>query len=168
MSGATGTVLRSLLWLLLGGWVGAWALFGTVIAPTAFRVLPSTEMAGTVIGPVLTALHLYGAFAGFGVSAVAAALRRGRLRVALPLLLAIACLYSHFGVSSEISEIRDQVFHPGGNEALAARWNTLHQLSLGIYLAVSGAILWLLVLHAASDSQPEKGEGRGDSSGGRR
>ena len=128
MSGATGTVLRSLLWLLLGGWVGSWALFGTVIAPTAFRVL----------------------------------------RVALPLLLAVACLYSQFGVSGEISEIRDQAFGPGGNEALAARWNTLHQLSLGIYLAVSGAILWLLVLHAASDSQPEKGEGGGDSSGGRR
>ncbi len=128
MSGATGTVLRSLLWLLLGGWVGSWALFGTVIAPTAFRVLPSTEIAGTMIGPVLTVLHLYGAVAGFGVSAVAAALRRGRLRVALPLLLAVACLYSQFGVSAEISEIRDQVFGPEGNEALAARWSSSRSL----------------------------------------
>ncbi len=164
MSPATGTVLRSLLWLLLGGWVGSWALFGLVIAPTAFRVLPSTEIAGTVIGPVLTTLHLFGAAAGFGVSAIAAVFRRGRLRVALPLLLAVACLYSQFGVSAEISEIRDQVFGPEGNEALAARWGSLHRLSLGIYLTVSGAILWLLVLHAASDSRPDpRSAGAGSS-----
>jgi len=153
MSGASGTVVRSLLWLLLGGWVGSWALFGLVVAPTAFRVLPSTEIAGTLVGPVLTALHLYGAVAGLGVAAVAAVLRRGRLRIALPVLLAIACLYSQFGVSGEISEIRDQVFGPGGSEALAARWGRLHRLSVGIYLAVSGAILWLAVLHAASDAR---------------
>lgn len=161
MSPATGTVLRSLLWLLLGGWVGSWALFGLVIAPTAFRVLPTTEIAGTLIGPVLTAMHLYGAVAGFGVAGVAVALRRGRLRVMLPVLLAVACLYSQFGVSGEISEIRDQVFGPEGTEALAARWTSLHRLSMGIYLAVSGAILWLLVLHAASDSQPGANTGGG-------
>ncbi len=165
MSGVTGTVLRSLLWLLLGGWVGSWALFGLVIAPTAFRVLPSTEIAGTVIGPVLTALHLYGSAAGFGVSAIAAVFRRGRLRIALPLLLAVACLYSQFGVSGEISEIRDQVFGPEGNQTLAARWSSLHRLSLGIYLAVSGAILWLLVLHAASDSRPGPGSAGAGSNG---
>ena len=57
-------VLRTALWLLLGGWIGAWLLFGGVVAPTAFRTLPSTEVAGLLIGPVLTWLHLYGAAAG--------------------------------------------------------------------------------------------------------
>ena len=35
--GGGSTALRSVLWLLLGGWVGAWMLFGAVVAPTLFR-----------------------------------------------------------------------------------------------------------------------------------
>lgn len=150
---ARGAALRSLLWLLLGGWVGAWALFGLVIAPTAFRVLPSAEIAGALVGPVLTALHLYGAVAGAGLALLAAVLRRGRLRVLLPLLMMAACLYSQFGVTAEISEIHAAVFGPEGSEMLAARFNSLHRLSMGIYLSVSAATLWLLVLHAISDSR---------------
>ena len=151
-TGATGTALRSLLWLLLGGWVGSWALFGLVVAPTAFRVLPSTAVAGTLVGPVLTVLHLYGAIAGCGLGLLAWLLGRGRLRVALPLVLMVACLYNQFGVSAEIAEIRDGVFGPEGSAALAARWNQLHRLSIGIFEAVSAATLWLLVLHSRSDS----------------
>lgn len=155
MSMTASVTLRSLLWLLVGGWVGSWGLFGLVIAPTAFRVLPSAEIAGTLIGPVLTALHLYGAVAGVLVAVLAAALGRGRLRVVLPLLMATACLYSQFGVSGEIAEIRDQAFGPEGSELVAARWNRLHQLSMGIYLVVSAASIWLLVLFAASDATSE-------------
>ena len=69
-----------------------------------------------------------------------------------PLLLAAACLYSHFGVSGEISEIRGAAFGPEGSEPMAARWNRLHRLSVGIYLAVSACVVWLVVLHAGSDS----------------
>ena len=43
--------LRSPLWLALGGWVGSWALFALVIARLAFRVLPSPEIAGQLVGP---------------------------------------------------------------------------------------------------------------------
>lgn len=159
-SGASGTALRSVLWLLLGGWVGSFALFGLVIAPTAFRVLPSTEIAGTLVGPVLTALHLYGAVAGLGVALVALVLGRGRLRVGLPLALAAACLYSQFGVSAEIAEIRDKVFGPEGSAALAGRWSLLHRVSVGIFLAVSAGTLWLVVLHSQTDSRSDPGAPR--------
>ena len=151
-SRAAGVTLRSLLWLLLGGWVGSWGLFGLVIAPTAFRVLPSTEIAGTLVGPVLSVLHLYGAVAGVLVAALSAWLGRGRLRVGLPLVMAVACLYSQFGVSGEIAEIRDQAFGPAGSEAMAARWNELHRLSMAIYLSVSAATIALVVLHAGSET----------------
>jgi hypothetical protein len=148
-------VLRTALWLLLGGWVGSWGLFGMVVAPTAFRVLPSTEIAGTLVGPILTSLHLYGIAAGIGLGALGALLQRGPLRIALPLLLAAACAYSQFGVSAQIAEIRDGAFGPGGSVGDAARWNTLHQLSIGIYLVVSAGALVLAGLHAASDAPPE-------------
>lgn len=150
------TVLRSLLWLLLGGWVGSWALFGLVIAPTAFRVLPSAEVAGTFVAPVLTALHLYGAAAGLALALLALALHRGRLRVVLPLLLTAACLCSQFGVSAPMDEIRAAAFGPQGSEAIAERFGVLHRVSVAIFLAVSAGTLWLLVLHAASDSQQSR------------
>jgi hypothetical protein len=148
-------LLRGLLWLLLGGWIGSWLLFALVVAPTAFRVLPSTAVAGALVAPVLDALHLYGAAAGLFLAALARALRRGTLRVALPLVMAVACLYSQFGVSAELAEIRDQVFGPGGNEQLAARFAHLHRVSMGIYSAVLLAALALLGLHAVDDGRPQ-------------
>ena len=153
---AASTLLRSLLWLALGGQVGAWLLFGLVLAPTAFRVLPSTELAGTVIGPVLSALHLYGAAAGLGLACLAASMQRGRLRVGLPLVMALACLYSQFGVSAEISEIRNLAFGPEGNADAAARFNQLHQISMAIYVAVGVAALALVALHAYTDASRER------------
>ena len=150
-----GALLRGLLWILLGGWVGSWLLFALVVAPTAFRVLPSPDAAGALVGPVLDALHLYGAAAGLALSAIAFALRRGSLRVALPLLMAAACLYSQFGVSAELAEIRHLAFGPEGNEAIAARFNALHRISMGIYSVVLIAALALIGLHVISDAPSE-------------
>ena len=59
--------LRTALWVVLGWWIGGWALFAFVVARTAFRVLPSTQVAGQLVGPVLAALHLYGAAAGIAL-----------------------------------------------------------------------------------------------------
>ena len=61
--GFTGSMVRAALWLLLGGWLGAWCLFAFAVAPTAFRSLPA-EAAGSVVGPVIAVLHLYGGVAG--------------------------------------------------------------------------------------------------------
>ena len=43
------TVLRTSLWLSLGGWVGAWAFFAFVVSRIAFRVLPG-DVAGDLAG----------------------------------------------------------------------------------------------------------------------
>ena len=71
------TALRTCLWLLLGGWFGSYLFFGAVIAPTAFAVLPSIELAGKLIGPVLTKLHLYGALAGIALALVSKSIVTG-------------------------------------------------------------------------------------------
>jgi hypothetical protein len=148
-------LLRGLLWVLLGGWIGSWLLFALVVAPTAFRVLPSPGAAGALVGPVLDALHLYGAAAGLVLAAITFVLRRGTLRIALPVLMAAACLYSQFGVSSELAEIRPRVFGPEGSELLAARFNHLHRISIGIFSSVLVAALLLVGLHATSDAASE-------------
>ena len=146
--------LRALLWLLLGGWVGVWLFFALVVAPTAFRVLPSTEVAGGLIRPVLAALHLYGGGAGIALAALAWRLGRSHPAVWLPLAMSALCLFSQLGVSAEIEEIRELAFGPGGSVEIAARFHLLHRLSMGIYTAVGVAGLVLVAIHARADARP--------------
>ena len=145
--------LRTSLWLLLGGWVGAWMFFGAVVAPTAFRTLPSTEIAGTLVGPILTVLHLYGAAAGVGLALLAQGLGRGLLLRTLPLAMSALCLYTHFGVTAEIAEIRDLAFGSGGSSDAAVRFRSLHELSLRIFIGLGVAALGLTGLHSWADTR---------------
>ena len=148
---AASASIRGALWLTLGGWIGAWLLFGLVVAPTAFRVLPSAQVAGSLIGPVLEALQLFGSAAGLLLALIAWLLGRGTARWALPLAMGAACLYSQFGLSAEIAEIQDGAFGPQGSEILAARFNHLHRLSVAIFLCVGISALVLAGLHARDD-----------------
>ena len=146
--------LRSALWLFLGGWVGAWLLFGLVVAPVSFRTLPSTELAGMVVSPVLMVLHLYGAVAGLALGLIAAALGRGSLMLALPLVMAALCLYSHFGLTAQISELRELAFGPTGNTEAAVHWGQLHRNSMTLFIAIGIGALVLLGLHVHAEGDP--------------
>jgi hypothetical protein len=150
--GAGEVWLRAISWLLLGGWIGAWVLFAFVVAPTAFRVLPSTQIAGQLIGPVLTTLHLYAAVAGVALAGLAWGLSRTGVCLWLPLAMSALCLVSQFGVTGHIEAIRPLVFGPQGSPEFAARFQLLHQLSMGIYTVVGLAAFLLVALHARADS----------------
>lgn len=150
---ARDVALRCALWALLGGWTGAWALFAFVVARVAFAVLPTTQLAGQIVAPVLAALHLYGAVAGVALAALAWALARTRIAIGLPLVLSALCLVSHFAVTAEIESIRDLVFGPGGSPELAARFQRLHGLSMWIYTAVGLGAYGLLYLHVRADAE---------------
>ena len=152
MTGARGTALRTALWLTLGGWVGSWALFALVIARLAFQVLPSPEVAGHLVRPVLNVLHWYGAAAGLALAALAVPLRRARLLVALPLALALACFATQLGVTPRLEAIHDLAFGPGGNVEAAALYRRLHGLSMAIFSAVLLGAIALVALHARSDA----------------
>ena len=148
------TALRTCLWLLLGGWFGAYLLFGAVIAPTAFEVLPSFEVAGNLVGAVLTKLNLYGALCGVALALVSKSLGRGALLVGVPIALSALCLYSHFGVSAQMAEIRDLAFGPEASAEVVARFAALHRRSLSIFIGVGLAVTVLIGLHARADSRP--------------
>ncbi len=147
-----GTALRGALWLVLGTWVGAWLLFGLVVAPVAFRALPGPGNAGRLVSPILTALHLYGAGAGIALALLAWALRRGAPLVALPLLMSGLCLVSQFGVTPQIAEIRELVFGSGGDVETAARFGRLHRISMALFSVVGFGALALIGLHAHAES----------------
>jgi hypothetical protein len=148
--------LRAALWLLLGGWVGSWGAFAMLVAPAAFRVLP-TPLAGELVSPVLAALHLGGAGAGLALALLGRVLGRGRVAIALPLLLSALCLISHFGVTPQIAELREAAFGATGSEAVAARFQRLHGLSMLLFSAVLAGALVLVGLHARADVRARPG-----------
>lgn len=149
---ARSIALRTLAWLILGGWIGSWALFALVIARVAFRVLPSPEIAGALVGPVLAVLHGYGAFAGLSLAGLAWLLGRRRILIALPLMLAIACLASELAVTPRLDAIHDLAFGPNGNIEAAARYRQLHGLSMAIFSAVLAGAIALVALHVREET----------------
>ena len=58
------SLLRFLMLLSLVVWLGGLIFFAFVLAPTAFSVLPSRHLAGTVVGRSLGALHWMGIISG--------------------------------------------------------------------------------------------------------
>ncbi len=68
--------------LFLGMWLGATAFFSAVVAPAAFRVLPTRALAGALVGSALPVLFVWGI-----VAAAIAAAAAGKL---LPPVRAIA------------------------------------------------------------------------------
>lgn len=151
--------LRALLWSILGAWLALMLFVGSVVAPAAFRVLPSPELAGDLVGRVLGPVHGFGAVAGVALAALGVALGRGRLAVGLPLLLSALCLLNHFGVSPAVAEIRFDDLQPGDAE----RFRRLHQLSVGLFVAVGAGVIALVGLHARRSGPPDPPAGPGQS-----
>jgi uncharacterized membrane protein len=56
--------LRFLMVLSLVVWIGGLIFFAFVLAPSAFQVLPSTHLAGNVVGRALGKLHWLAIFSG--------------------------------------------------------------------------------------------------------
>jgi uncharacterized protein DUF4149 len=152
MSRSRALWLRTALWVLLGWWIGGWALFAFVVAPTAFGVLPTIQVAGRLVAPVLATLHLYGAGAGLALAALAGALSRRGIALWLPLAMSALCLASHFGVTAQIEAIRDLAFGPEGSGEIALRFQHLHRLSMWIYTAVGVGAYALVWVHARADA----------------
>jgi hypothetical protein len=145
---------RGLASVVLGLWLGSFALFAFVVAPTAFRVLSSANVAGSLVGPVLDALQFYGMGAGLLLSALAASERRGALHIGLPLVLALLCAASQFGVTAAIDSIRPEAFGPSATAEAAAEFARLHSLSRWLYAATGLGLLVLCWAQARPDPTP--------------
>ncbi len=137
--------LRALLWLWLGALIGALGLFGAMTR-IAFEVVPQPEIAGHLVRRLLDPVLAIGAVSGLGLAGIGAALGRGRLAIALPLLLSITCIVNQFGVSRAVAEIH--LADPGLAPGSAARFATLHQLSVWLFIATGLVAVVLAGVHA--------------------
>jgi hypothetical protein len=153
------TWLRALLWLWLGALIGAMGLFGAMTR-VAFEVVPEPAVAGDLVRRLLGPLLAIGAISGVGLAGLGAALGRGRLAIAVALLLSITCIVNQFGVSRAVAEIH--LTDPGLAPGMAARFATLHQLSVWLFVASGLIALVLAAIHAWIETGSARGIARGE------
>ena len=142
------TLFHSLVYLVLGLWLGALVFFGAVLAPIAFSQLPplfatpaaGIHAAGMIVGGSLVRLHWIGLFCGL-IFLVVSVVARAHYRTIIPqalLVLAMMLLtaYSQFSIIPRMDTARDSV---GGNvDAVAANnpgreiFDRLHQQSVHV------------------------------------
>ncbi|CAG0979609.1 hypothetical protein MYXO_01776 [Myxococcaceae bacterium] len=151
------TLLSAATITLLGGYVGALLLFSLVVAPTAFQVLPNSELAGKMVGPVLRSLYYYGALVGPVLAWIGWWRGRGAFSMGLPLILALLCLVAQFAITPAIEEIRDLAFaQPPDPEALRS-FGRLHEAAIGTFTAIGLLSLGLVGVHAHADAKARSG-----------
>jgi hypothetical protein len=131
------TLFHSLVYLVLGLWLGALVFFGAVLAPIAFSQLPSLfptpaagfHAAGLIVGGSLVRLHWIGLVCGLIFLALSV-LARVHYRTIIPqgaLVLAMMLLtaYSQFFIIPQMDTARESV---GGNVAAVAADNPGRQI----------------------------------------
>lgn len=100
--------------LLLAAWLGAGVLFAAVVAPAAFAVLPSRNLAGALVGRVLPVVLIAGvvvALAGLWLDRANAG-RLPRVRRAALVVAAAACAIAQFAVGPRIERVRQEINGP--------------------------------------------------------
>lgn len=133
-------------------WIGGIIFFAFVMAPTLFTVLPSTRLAGDVVGPVLGNLHRMGLVSG-GLFLLCSLMynwrRYAQLRVfsathvLIMLMLAVTAI-SQFGITPRMQELRrspDGLQSPQGRHDFDRLhvWST--RLEGGVLLCGLGVVI---------------------------
>jgi len=120
--------LRTIEFLCLGIWIGGICLLSFVVAPGAFSLLGSQDLAGTMVRFTLSRLHFIGMSTGIVYlvvhfmrsSSVASMARAALVLVALMILLTAV---SQFYVGAHMAELR----HEMGSVAQASASSPAHE-----------------------------------------
>lgn len=142
--------------LLVASWLGAAILFAAVVAPGAFRVLPTSELAGRVVGHTLSWLNVSGV-----VMSLALLLARGRredavgserLRRIESFALASMCLATgatEFVINKRIANLRSahDIASLAKSDPARVEFGMLHGASVVVFgVGVAAAVVALLVI----------------------
>lgn len=152
--------LRYLMLLALIVWIGGLFFFAFVLAPTAFSLLPSRQMAGMVVGESLKSLHWIGVFSGLiflGCSTLHSHFKNGAMQIfaarnVLVFLMIVLTLISQFGVIPRMDALRASISGeidsvPPDNPA-RAKFDALHRNSTRLEGGV--LLLGLMVVYLAA------------------
>lgn len=154
------TIVRFLMLLSLVVWVGGIIFFAFVVAPSLFSILPTRQLAGSVVTRCLSALHWIGIGCGvvFLVCSIAEAQGRiAMLRNGLIVGMLALTLVSQFVVGGKMQRLRADM---GEIDAVAisdprrVEFNALHQWSTRLEVLVLLLGLSAIFIMARQSRQP--------------
>lgn len=149
--------------LLVALWLGA-ACFFIAVAQSTFAVLPSRELAGSVVSRTLMILNLSGLVLG-AILLLTSFIKQAdanRFRIwaerFLLLILVAACAVGQFVIALWLSFIRAQIGRPieevASDDPLKIQFNTLHEYSVWVLMA--GMIAALLAFFLIAQKSEKK------------
>ena len=149
--------LHGLRLLAVAVWLGSAVFFSAAVAPSAFAVLPSRELAGAVVARTLTILNVGGFVAGLLLLAGALAGRRlARWYAWIAEMVALAAVAAatfvgQFVISARMSALRAQMGRPieevAADDPLRVAFNALHGNSvtaLSVAMLAAAVALFLV------------------------
>ena len=130
--------LRFLQIFSLGTWVGSILFFSFVVTQGAFSVLPNSDLAGALVGYILTKLHMIGIVAGVVYLLSTAVNERSIGAVAQPaallIFVMIVCtMVSQYGVIARMDMLKLQmgsIVATATGNPLRIAFDRLHQYSV--------------------------------------
>lgn len=137
--------------LLLILWLGAACFFSFAIAPSAFAILPSRELAGALVSRTLAIVEYSGLVIGLILlaSSFVGQATANRFRVwterFLLLILMLACAAGQFVIALWLAIVKAQIGRPidevAVDDPLRVQFNNLHQYSVWVLAAAMIAAL---------------------------
>ncbi len=160
-SGAGAQLVAYVEALLLMLWLGAMLFFSFAVAPTAFAVLPTRELAGQMVSSLIGKLELIGLICGpllllLQLAAWPRHVAEAKVRVLRAILLILMTLLmaaSRFWVSAKLHALRAQIGGPIDDvpvtDALRVEFNALHGVSVSLMGAtmLAGLIVIFLTVY---------------------
>ena len=161
-------VLAKIELLLVGLWLGSACFFSFVVAPSAFSVLPSAELAGNLVNRTLMIVNISGFVVGILLVASSFLPRSSPgalwvwLRRVLLLVLAAACGVGQFVIALWLTILRGRIGKPIAELALddpvKLRFDMLHQSSVWVLVAgmIAALAVFFVMTRAGSEKPAEK------------
>jgi hypothetical protein len=120
----------------MSAWLGAAIFFTAAVAPAAFAVLPSTTLAGALIGRVVSVLFIAGLAIGLGAALVGRSWRRWA-----GFVMASACAIDQFSIGRRIHQLQTLPETDAGRVA----FGRLHALSVAFFGIAMVAALAIVI-----------------------
>ncbi|MFV0388213.1 MAG: DUF4149 domain-containing protein [Pyrinomonadaceae bacterium] len=155
-------ILVKIQLLLLGIWLGAAIFFGAAMAPTAFRVLPNSALAGSLVSHTLTIVNFSGIAIGVLLLLLSFVPRAGSARAwawferFLLFVIAAACGFGQAVIGLYLEQLRKLADKPidqlPPNSSIKLSFDQWHQYSVWILAtAMIAAFIAFFVIARSSD-----------------
>jgi hypothetical protein len=141
---------------LLGVWLGAMAFFSFAVAPAAFAVLPSSQLAGNLVSRTLGIVEIIGIVLGLILLTTTLLSRERRSKafwfeVITTASMTISMIVSRFVVSKSLHDLRlkygDQLSTMAQSEPVRVTFDQLHQYSVWLMgFNIITAVILIVIL----------------------